>query len=93
MKQPYQDYNPFTQEDYMTPEELARKYPASGLQPYQQRVVDEKAELDEKREKLGKFIESDAYQALSEPERDLLSRQAIVMAEYSDILGTRIATF
>jgi hypothetical protein len=63
------------------------------MQPHQQRVVEEKKELDEKREKLGAFIEGKLYQTLPEAERDRLSQQAIVMMTYSTILGERIAAF
>jgi hypothetical protein len=62
--------------------------------PHQQRVIDEKAELDERREKLGVFIkENPIFQDLPAEERERLVRQESCMAEYSAILGERIAAF
>jgi len=63
------------------------------MQEHQQRVVIEKQELDEKREKLGAFIESEFYQTLSSAERNRLTQQALAMERYSTILGERIAAF
>lgn len=63
------------------------------MEAHQQRVVDEKTELDAKREKLGAFIEGAIYQGLPEAERDRLTQQAIAMTTYSTILGERIAAF
>jgi crAss001_48 related protein len=63
------------------------------MQPHQERVVAEKKELDDKREKLGAFIEGAVFDSLPQPERDRLMRQAVVMTTYSDILGERIAAF
>lgn len=62
--------------------------------PHQQRVVDEKSELDEKLTKLGEFINSSPiYTGLPEAERERLVRQKSCMGEYSEILGERIAAF
>jgi len=64
------------------------------MQPHQQRVVDEKTELDDKREKLGAFIQTNPiFGKLDEAERERLVRQHSCMTEYSDILGERIAAF
>lgn len=63
------------------------------LAPHQQRVVAEKAELDERREKLAVFINGPIFGDLPGPERLHLNEQQRVMAEYSSILGARIATF
>lgn len=63
------------------------------MKPYQERVVIEKAELDSKREKLTAFIVGETYQMLDVAERLRLSEQLTVMAEYSKILGERIASF
>lgn len=64
-----------------------------SILPHQQRVVDEKAELDTKLEKLIPFLSSDTCHALSFDERGRLKRQAEVMEMYSGILGARIAAF
>ena len=65
-----------------------------SLQPHQQRVVDEKADLDDKLGKLHDFIqENPTFKALPEDEQKRLQRQDLVMAEYSQILSERIAAF
>jgi len=63
------------------------------MQPHQQRVVDEKRELDEKREKLGRFKNSDVFAELMWQEQERLNTQAHIMTMYSAILGERIANF
>lgn len=68
------------------------------MQPHQQRVVDEKSELDEKISKLATFIATfdkpmSVFAMLSEPERQRLYAQHRAMVEYSTILGERIANF
>ena len=65
---------------------------------FQQRVVYEKAELDEKITKLAAFIETfsapfSVFGALPEPERYRLYAQHRAMVAYSAILGERIAAF
>jgi hypothetical protein len=62
--------------------------------PHQQRVVDEKAELNEKLGKLHDFIQDNPiFKTLPEDEQKRLQRQDLVMAEYSQILGERIEAF
>ena len=63
------------------------------MEAFQQRVVDEQAELDEKRDKLGQFIGGYVFNGLPEAERERLVRQKSCMDEYSGILGERIAAF
>lgn len=63
------------------------------MQPHQERVVKERAELDEKISKLSKFIGTDTFQALPLSEQTLLREQRDVMNRYSSILGERIAAF
>lgn len=67
----------------------------SQMQPFQQRVVEEKAHLDDKIEKLGRFIEdhSTVYARLPHDEKERLIRQRIAMINYSTILGERIEAF
>lgn len=62
-------------------------------EPYQHRAAAEKAELDEKLQKLDIFIRGDAYKALPGIEQVLLLEQALYMAFYSAVLGRRIAAF
>ena len=64
------------------------------MSDYQQRVVNEKEQLDIKREALRAFIMSPKeIEKLSDVEKDLLSGQMILMQQYSDILGRRIQAF
>ncbi|MCB2071194.1 MAG: hypothetical protein KDF67_17045 [Ottowia sp.] len=63
------------------------------LQPHQQRVVEEKRELDEKREKLGAFKHTPAFEKLPWQEQERLNTQAHIMTMYSAVLGERIAAF
>jgi hypothetical protein len=63
------------------------------MQSHQQRVVDEKRELDEKREKLGLFKNTDIFASLPWQEQERLNTQAHIMTMYSAILGERISNF
>ena len=64
-----------------------------GLQPHQQRVVDERAELDEKLSKLGVFFDSVIFSTLPADEQNRLREQHVVMQSYSAILEERIDAF
>lgn len=62
--------------------------------PHQQRVIDEKTELDDKLTKLKAFIDGTAiFAGLPDDEKERLVRQHSCMTEYSEILGERIAAF
>ena len=63
------------------------------LAPHQQRVVDEKRDLDDKREKLGNFKNTDLFASLPWQEQERLNTQAHIMTMYSEVLGERIAAF
>jgi len=63
------------------------------LPDYQQRVVAEKQELDEKLEKLNAFGRGDVFPTLPEEEQERLIRQSKIMDQYSVVLGERIAAF
>ena len=63
------------------------------MEPHQERVLTEKKELDEKREKLGVFLKGDHFRKLPPAERARLEEQAIVMRRYSEILNERIGAF
>lgn len=61
---------------------------------YQKRVVEEKAELDEKLSKLTDFVRSDFFsEEVNALEQARLVNQRKAMQSYSDILGERIAAF
>jgi hypothetical protein len=61
--------------------------------PHQQRVIDEKTELDEKRVRLKEFFETERYSELDTAEQARMRYQAVAMREYSAVLGERIAAF
>ncbi len=63
------------------------------MQPHQQRVVDEKSELDDKRGKLLRFFNTDLFRRLDQAEKDRLRTQHSVMGVYSEVLGQRITAF
>lgn len=63
------------------------------MKPHQQRVVEEKAELDDKLGKLVEFIQSGVFSTIDPFEQVNLRDQSRAMAEYSRILGVRIANF
>lgn len=64
-----------------------------ALLDFQQRVVDEKTELDEKINKLGVFLNSEVFDGLAKRDQFMLVEQRACMKSYSRILGDRIALF
>jgi len=63
------------------------------MEAYQERVVEEKKELDEKISKLSPFISSEKFLSVKEDEANRLRNQLSIMVDYSNILGERIANF
>ena len=64
------------------------------MKPYQQRVVDEKTELDKKANDLSTFIgHNPIFETLDLAEQERLKEQNDVMWLYSEILGKRIEAF
>ena len=63
------------------------------MEAFQQRVVDEKRELDEKIARLEAFRKGDLYKDLPWEDWALLTRQQVYMQDYSNVLGARIAQF
>jgi len=64
------------------------------MKVYQQRVVEEKKELDEKISKLIVFIDhSSSYLTMDDQDKELLGKQLDAMRDYSKILGDRISRF
>lgn len=64
------------------------------LAAHQQRVVEEKAELDRKVEALDSFIlQNPVFLFLDQDEQGDLREQLLVMQRYSRILGARVARF
>lgn len=60
---------------------------------WQQRVVNEKRELDKKIKSLNIFIELPIWNELNDIERELLLQQQQLMRMYSTVLKTRIRLF
>ena len=60
------------------------------LQPHQQRVVEEKFQLDDKIQKLEAFLASDKVQHVDGHEITLLGSQLQAMKTYSAFLNARI---
>lgn len=63
------------------------------MQPHEQRVVDEQAELEDKLRRLNDFTKVSTFDLLDSEEKTLLRMQLEVMRTYSSILGLRIARF
>ncbi len=61
--------------------------------PHQQRVVDEKRELDEKIDKLIVFLTTSVFDGLDNGEKSRLRIQLAAMQTYGTALGERIAHF
>ena len=64
-----------------------------ALQDWQERVLQERAELEERCAGIDAFITSDTFLRISLVEQDLLFAQAQAMMDYSHILTKRIGTF
>lgn len=77
-------------------EELA-PHPLAGeishLPPHQQRVLIERAELDDKLGKLNGFIGTDLFKTLPSDEQERLTVQRGAMTEYHQVLADRIGAF
>lgn len=65
----------------------------SHMPPHQQRVIGEKAQLDDKLTKLTAFLQGETFKALPEDEQDRLLRQSIAMRDYAAALDERISAF
>jgi len=63
------------------------------MQPHQQRVIDEKAELSERLDKLEAFHNTAVYAGLPAAEQSRLTRQLYIMKLYEQVLSERISAF
>ena len=63
------------------------------MEPHQERVIEERNQLDVKRMKLRAFIGGTVWRGLPEAEQSRLNRQLEAMTLYSDILAERINAF
>jgi len=69
------------------------QHSASNLPAHQQRVIDERAELEDRHGKLSIFLDAPLFQTLPEEDRALLSEQFIHMTDYLNVLTRRIDRF
>lgn len=74
-------------------QQLREHLAATQLQSHQQRVVDEKSELDAKLVKLLSFLQGPVFTTLTDVEQSRLRNQARFMDGYSAVLAERIAAF
>ncbi len=63
------------------------------MAPHQERVVEEKAQLDDRLAKLKAFCLTPIFDQLPSEEKSRLTEQEMHMRNYSDVLGRRIAAF
>jgi len=61
------------------------------MSDFKSRLLEEKAQLNERLEKLQAFQNSDGFQSISPIQQTLLNVQANAMATYSQVLLERIA--
>ena len=61
--------------------------------PHEQRVIDERNDLEIKIDALAKFFKSDTCKYILQRERDMLRLQFTAMQTYSEILRIRIRNF
>ena len=58
--------------------------------PVKNRVIQEVSELEERIEKLSKFLGTDQFHSLADEQQTLLLKQNTVMQSYRDILRRRL---
>ncbi len=64
------------------------------MQEYQQRVIDEKQQVNDRAVALSLFIGTNqVFNTLPAEEQELLREQCEIMHEHSEVLGKRIALF
>lgn len=80
-------------EDNETGTEVTLKTKTDVRPLFQQRVVQEKQELDDKLTSLTKFMDGTIFEDLPAAEQDRMERQFAAMTDYSAVLGERIAAF
>ena len=63
------------------------------MSPHQQRVIDEKADIDGQLERLLASMGGPIYEKLANAEKARMTRQAAIMRLLSNVLGERIGAF
>ena len=61
-----------------------------NLETHQYRLLNERAELQDRLEKLDAFIRSDAFPCVPPAERGRLEKQSHLMGEYLNVLNLRV---
>ena len=61
--------------------------------PYQERVLEEREELAAKLLALHAYIITEGFFLLDEPNKELLTQQVSLMAQYLNVLDVRISLF
>lgn len=64
-----------------------------ALPDWQQRVVDERDQLDDRLQKLRAFFKTPQFEKLPEDDQRVLRQQSVFMGEYLSILEYRISKF
>lgn len=85
--------NPYSMVACGHPAGVVPDFTEIAMQPYQQRVVNEKSKLDEKIKKLSEFIESNHFARVDQDEQVRMRQQLRAMQTYSDVLYDRIDAF
>jgi hypothetical protein len=70
-----------------------REMSGGELQPWQERVVAEEAQLGERLRSLNVFVDGDGFAALTETEQSLLRSQRYFMSGYLETIRQRIKMF
>lgn len=60
------------------------------MQPHIERMIEEKEQLDERRDRLVAFFETNIFNSLDDAEKGRMRAQANFMLRYSEVLGDRI---
>lgn len=76
-----------------SPKDVFERAYSPVLPAYQQRVLEEKAELDTKCVSLREFLDGDCSAGIDSAERSRLARQLTAMLYYADVLNERIEAF
>ena len=63
------------------------------MEAYQERVLEERAQLNDRLNKLDAWLYTEKFNCLSLDDQDLLITQQRIMVEYLDVLDQRINNF
>jgi hypothetical protein len=63
------------------------------VEAHQERVLEERTQLNDRLVKLDSFLYTEKFNCLSMDDQDLLITQQAIMEQYLDVLDQRIANF